>query len=404
MNGASRDGATSGAELLAQEARRSRDELPDVQYGHTDGVIDLTWGHPDPSTFPRDEIAEASGDVLNRRGWQALSYGAPAGAAAVRSAVAAHLTDVDADVSPHAVLITAGSTGALDLVLSLLATRGDVVFVEQPTYFIALRIFADHGLRVVALRGDAGGPDPDELARRAAATTATGAKAFLYLVPTYANPTGKCLPRQRAEALLAAAATGGARVIEDDVYRDTSPDPPASMWSIDPSAVIRLGSFSKSLAPGLRVGFLTATPDLVDRIAGCGVLDSGGGTNHFAAMVVGELIRSGCFGEIVRANVPRYRACRRALVDELDPTAFAYDEPAGGFFVWLRLPENVASHTFVAAARDNGVLVSDGRAFFAEVPDAGYVRVSFSMLDQILLRDGARRLVRTAVELSGPGR
>jgi len=389
----------SGADLLAQEARRSRGALPDVQYGHTDGVIDLTWGHPDPSTFPRDEIAEASRAVLDQWGWQALSYGAPAGAAAVRSAVAGHLSEVDADVAPQAVLITDGSTGALDLVLSLLASPGDVVFVEQPTYYIALRIFADHRLRVVGLPSDADGPDPDELARRAAATTAAGSKAFVYLVPTYANPTGRCLPRARAAALLAAAATGGAVVVEDDVYRDTSPDAPSSMWSIDPATVIRLGSFSKSLAPGLRVGFLTATAELVERIAGCGVLDSGGGANHFAAMVVGELIRSGRFDEIVRANVPRHRSCRAALVDALDPSAFSFDEPAGGFFVWLRLPDGVASHTFVAAARDNGVLASDGSVFFAGEPDAGYVRASFSMLDQVLLREGATRLVRTAREL-----
>jgi 2-aminoadipate transaminase len=401
MNGVSRDGVMSGAELLAHEARRSRDVLPDVQYGHTDGVIDLTWGHPDPSTFAHDEIAEAARDVLDQRGWQALSYGAPAGAAAVRTAVAGHLADVDADVSPHAVLMTAGSTGGLDLVLSLLAVPGDVVFVEQPTYFIALRIFADHGLRVVGLRGDAGGPDPHEFARLAAAAAASGARPFLYLVPTYANPTGRCLPRQRAEALLAAAATSGSTVVEDDVYRDTSPDAPASMWSIDPSAVIRLGSFSKSLAPGLRVGYLTAAPELVDRIAGCGVLDSGGGANHFAAMVVGELIRSGRFGEIVRANHRRHRACRAALVGALDPAVFSFDEPAGGFFVWLRLPPGAKSESFVAAARDNGVLVSDGRVFFAGEPDADYVRVSFSMLDEALLREGATRLVRTATALTG---
>jgi 2-aminoadipate transaminase len=401
MNNARRDGVRSGAELLEQEARRSRDALPDVQYGHTDGVIDLTWGHPDPSTFAHQEIAQATCDVLERRGWQALSYGAPAGAAAVRSAVAEHLSGVDSDVSPRAVLLTAGSTGGLDLVLSLMAVPGDVVFVEQPTYFIALRIFADHGLRVVGLRSDAEGPDPDEFARLAAATTAAGTSAFLYLVPTYANPTGRCLPRQRCQELLAAAATNGVTLIEDDVYRDTSQAPPRSMWSIDPAAVIRLGSCSKSLAPGLRVGYLTATPEVVDRIAGCGVLDSGGGANHFAAMVVGELIRSGRFGEIVRANHPRHRACRAALVDALDPAVFSFDEPAGGFFVWLRLPQGVKSESFVAAAQDNGVLVSDGRVFFAGEPDADYVRVSFSMLDEALLRDGATRLVHTAMALTG---
>jgi 2-aminoadipate transaminase len=407
MNVSRHDGAAtpamSGAALLEAEALRSHAILPDVQYGHTEGVIDLTWGHPDPATFDIEAIGEAMRDLLATRGWQTLSYGAPAGAAVVRTAVADHLCNVDAETSPHSVLITAGSSGALDQVLSLLTTPGDVVFVEQPTYFLALRIFADHGIRVVGLRSDEHGPDPAELAERGAAVLATGRRAFVYLIPTYANPTGHCLGRDRAEALLAAASSVGITVIEDDVYRDTTPNAPASMWSVDPSNVIRLGSFSKSLSPGLRVGFLTATPEVVATFAGCGLLDSGGGANHVAAMLVGEMIHSGRFAEIVHGNHRRLVERRAALVEALDPAVFRFEVPSGGFFVWLRLPDGLGSDRFVDAARADGVLVSNGRYFFAEEPSADYVRLSFSMLDEELLREGAASLTNTAKRLVEAG-
>ena len=395
MNDAKTDG-TSGAELLAAEAMRVRHLLPDVQYGHTEGAIDLTWGHPDPSTFAGDDVAEATATVLGRHGWQALSYGAPAGAASVRTAIADHVSAVDAPVSPHEVLVTAGSSGGLDLVLSLLTRPGDVVLVERPTYFLALKIFADHGLRVIGMAGDHSGPDPDDLRHRATAARDAGANVFVYLVPVFANPTGRCMPLHRMESLLAAATSSGVTVIEDDVYRDTASGAPPSMWSLD-RRVLRLGSFSKSLAPGLRVGYLTATAEVVERFAGCGLLDSGGAANHFAAMVVGELVASGRFGDVVHANHHRYRARRDALVQALDRSLFSFEVPQGGFFLWLGLPAGAASPVVVEAARDAGVLVSDGRLFFADRPDEGFVRASFSMLDDGLLREGALRL-NAAVE------
>lgn len=374
----------------------------DVQFESTVGVVDLTWGHPDPSYLPVDEVAAAAETVLRERGRQALSYGAPAGGASLRNAVAAHLAAAgEGAVDPREVLVTAGASGGIDLVLSLMARPGDVVFVERPTYFLALRIFADHGLEVIGLAGDDEGPIAADLTRRAT-VVGTGAdrRAFFYCIPTFANPTGRSWPERRRRELLETADRCQVVVIEDDVYRDTAAGPPPSMWSIDPSNVIRLGSFSKSLAPGLRVGFLTADRSVVASIEKSGVLDSGGGVNHFAAMVVSELVSSGVFGRIARQAQTRYADRRRALLAAIDPAVLEHRAPDGGFFVWLRVPPDVTSEAFVAAAKANGVLVTDGRPFFAGAPTGEFVRASFSMLDEQQLGIGGELLMRTALARS----
>mgnify|MGYP001471822359 CR=1 FL=1 len=381
----------SGAELLAAEAARQAG-LPDVQYEHTDGVIDLTWGHPDPSCFPAAEIAAAGDTVLATHGWQALTYGAPAGAGRTREAVAELLTRTDTVVRADEVIVTGGSSGALDLLLTVLAVPGDVVFVEQPTYFLALRMFADHRLQAVGLASDEGGPAVDDFASRAAAASAGGRTCFLYLVPTYANPTGRCLPTERRQQLLEIARRDGVHVIDDDVYRDTSASAPPSMWSLDRDTVIRLGSFSKSLSPGLRVGYLTAGREVLARIGGCGFLDSGGGVNHFASMVVAELLHSGRFTGIAASAAERLARRRAALAGALDTGLFTFDVPGGGYFLWLRLPPGVASPAAVAAAQAAGVLVAGNRNFCVDEPAAGALRLSFSMLDEALLAEGAARL------------
>lgn len=383
----------TGAALLAAAAAR-RAGLADVQYEHTDGVIDLTWGHPDPSMFPTAAIAEATDSVLATHGWQALSYGAPSGAGRTRQGIAELLARTDTSVSAEEVIVTGGSSGGLDLLLTVMAVPGDVVFVEQPTYFLALRMFADHGLQVVGLAGDADGPDPDAFAAGAAAARAGGRTAFAYLVPTYSNPTGRCLSAERQQVLLEVARRHGVHVIDDDVYRDTSFDAPASMWSLDRDTVIRLGSFSKSVSPGLRIGYMTAGREVLHRVGGCGVLDSGGGANHFASMIVGELLHSGRFTEIAAAAADRLARRRAALAGALDRDLFSFDVPGGGYFLWLGLPPDVTSSAAVAAARDAGVLVAGDRNFCVDEPADGAVRLSCSLLDETLLVEGAARLNR----------
>ena len=210
--------------------------MSDIQFATSPDVIDLTWGHPDPALLPTADVAVATDRMLQERGWQALTYGAPAGPWSLRAAIAAHLaTGGEGAVDPTEVLITAGASGGLELVLSMYARRRDVVFVEQPTYFLGLKILSDHGVKVVGIASDDEGPDPDDLARRAADSRAKHPerRLFLYCVPTFANPTGRSIGVDRRRALLAVAAEAGVTVIEDDVYRDTAVAAPRSMWSLN---------------------------------------------------------------------------------------------------------------------------------------------------------------------------
>jgi DNA-binding transcriptional MocR family regulator len=164
------------------------------------------------------------------------------------------------------------------------------------------------------------------------------------------------------------------------------------MWSLDRDTVIRLGSFSKSLSPGMRIGFLTAAPAIIDRIGDCGLLDSGGGVNHFASMIVGEMMHSGAFQSVALAGQLRYAERRAALVGALDSSLLRFAVPHGGYFVWVELPEGVPSSRAVAAATAHGVQVADGRNFFVGADDSNAVRLSFSMLSSAELREGAGRL------------
>ena len=287
-------------------------------------------------------------------------------------------------------LITAGSSGGLDLILSLRTVPGDVVFVEQPTYFLALRIFRDHGLRVVGLASDADGPDPDDLARLAREHRADGRTCLLYLVTTFANPTGRCLDRARAEQLLQVAASHGVTVIDDDVYRDTVPSAPPSLHAIDPIGAATRFVLQVDLArPAGRLSRGPSRRRRRDRRMRRARL--GRRQQPLRGDGDGEIIRSGRFDDLLRQGHSRYATRRQALADALRGGPFTFDEPRGGFFVWLRLNEGIDSAAAVAAAQENGVLVSDGRNFFEGEPPAGYLQPLVQHARRGPARGGRRR-------------
>jgi 2-aminoadipate transaminase len=365
------------------------------------GILDLSWGHPALELLPADELQGAAATALDRHGADALGYGRDAGPLPFRELVRARLesTDLRAPLVDE-IVVTAGASHALDLTATLLTSPGDVVLVESPTYHLAVRILRDHPIDLVAVPFDGGGLRVDALGETLARLRASGRRPrVLYTIATFHNPTGATLLDDRRRELVELAATEGLVIVEDDVYRELAYDgpPPASLWSIaQPGVVVRLGSFSKSLAPGLRLGYLTADGPTAARIAGAGLLESGGGIAHFQALVVAAYAASGGYGAHVEVLRTAYRARRDALLASLErhlPAGASWTVPRGGYFTWATLPSRLDAEELLPAAEARGVSYVPGRRFYIDGESGrSALRLAFSRYTPAELGEAARRL------------
>jgi DNA-binding transcriptional MocR family regulator len=393
--------------------------LPLTQFVERPGAIDLGWGHPDPALLPVDELRATAVAVLDRYGPDAVAYGWGAGPGPLIEAVAARLPLVDASgPATDEIVITAGNSWAIDQVATLLTEPGDVVLVESPTYHLALRILRDHPLEIVPVPFDGDGLVVDALpAILAGVRRAGGRPRLLYTVPTFHNPTGVSLSGDRRPRLVELAAAEGLLVVEDDAYRELAYDgpPPPSLWSLAAAAgsrgtVVRLGSFAKSLAPGLRVGYVTADAAIAARFADSGMLDSGGGISHLTSLMVATYAEAGRYATNVERLRAAYRERRDALLGELAdalPRGATWTEPGGGYFTWVTLASGDA-RAALPAVEAAGTGYVGGRVFcpgsrigddlagqgpFASAAARSF-RLSFSRYSPAELREAARRLGR----------
>jgi DNA-binding transcriptional MocR family regulator len=370
---------------------------PIIQNEVAPGLVDLGSGRPFPAALPVAQWRDSQVEALGEYSWQALTYGHNTGPAPLQDWLCERLAATDARAPvPDEVFVTAGASQGIELVSTVLTRPGDVVLVDSPTYHLALRILADRDVELVGVPADDAGLDPAGTAELLHRLRRAGRRVpLLYLVPTFANPTGGCLPPERRAALVELARATGTVVVEDDTYREMAFDGPAppSLWSAGPDAVVRVGSFAKSVGPGLRLGFLTARPEFVRTLADRGYVDSGGGLNHATALAMAVLGRSGRYAAHVAEIRSRYRTHRDALVAALRAEAPALDPvpPRGGWFLWLRAPGSATE--LLAAARARGVSFVPGPAFHAgRAGGADRLRLSFSMYDPGVLAEGARRL------------
>lgn len=375
--------------------------LPDVQYELRPGVIEFRWGHPDLALLPTTSMAQAAARALTQGGIAALSYGAEQGPGTLIAQVCAWLGRHEGTApAAEQVYITAGVSQALDLLCTLWTQPRDIALVESPVYHLALRIFRDHGLDLRPVAADEQGVIPDALAAALANLHRQGRQPrFFYTVPTFGNPTAAVLPLGRRQAIAALAQKADLLILEDDVYRrlwyDAPPPPPLA--ALAPANVVRLGSFSKVLAPGLRLGWLVAPAEIVRRCAGAGLNDSGGGVSHFTAHVVAAFMELGWLDPHIEELRAVYRQRRDALLAALAaelPPGCRCQTPAGGFFAWVRLPEGCDSAALLPAAEAAGLSYVPGARFFADGSGARYLRLAFSLLAPEELAEGARRLGR----------
>jgi DNA-binding transcriptional MocR family regulator len=370
-----------------------------------DGFVEFAFGEPDPALLPVGLVREAAVEALGTGGAAALAYGSSPGPAALRAAIAARTSAREGlGLTADDILVSGGNSQALGQVMTLLTEPGDVVFVECPTYNLALGIIADHPVEVRGVPMDVEGLQVDALAALVREARAGGRRPrLLYTIPTFHNPSGMSLSGPRRAALLQLACREDLILVEDDVYRELAYDgeAPPALRALDPEApVVRLGSFSKSLAPGLRLGWFDAPPALRRRLAADGVLESGGCVSQFPAHVVAALLEGGAYdthiGELRRAYGAR-RDGLAATLTEVLPRGCSFSTPAGGFFVWLTLPEGLRSSELLEAAEGRRVGFAPGRRFRTDGEDRD-LRLAFSLYDEASLSEGARRLAAAVAE------
>ncbi len=360
------------------------------------GMIDLGIGQPSPALLPVDTLAEAADHCTRQPGRVLLSYGAEQGDPGFRAALAGFLTGIyGGTVDPARLLVTNGASQAIDLVCTLFSRPGDAILVEEPTYFLARKIFADHGLNPVALP-----MDEDGLVVEGVQDALDRVRpAFLYTIPTYHNPTSRCLSAERRQALARLSRERNLTVIADEVYHplaytDTPPPPLAAAIDAAPN-IVSIGSFSKILAPGLRLGWLQAAPAVIERIVRCGLLDSGGGLNPFTSGVVRSALEIGgvdrALGRLRQTYAARLKAMGAALRAHL-PAGVRLIEPAGGFFVWLTLPEGTDTTALRTTAQGRHVDFMPGPRFSSTGGLKNCLRLSFAYYDTPDLVRGVERL------------
>lgn len=359
------------------------------------GVISLAGGLPSPDTFPVEAMREAAERVLRDSPREALQYAASEGHGPLREWVAGELNAQGLHVDASQVLITTGSQQGLDLVGKILIDAGSRVAVESPTYLGALQAFAPYEPAFVSVPCDDDGPLPDAL------DLARGSR-FLYALPNFQNPSGRCMGAARREALVARAQQLGLPIVEDNPYGDLwfdapPPAPLASRWS---EGIVYLGSFSKVLAPGLRLGYVVAPKALYPKLLQAKQA-ADLHTPSFNQRVVYEVIRNGFLREHVPTIRARYKAQRDAMREALEqhmPRNCRYKVPIGGMFFWVELPEGADAMALLPHAVDNGMAFVPGAAFYADNPRPNTLRLSFVTVAPDKIRQGVAALARTIEE------
>jgi DNA-binding transcriptional MocR family regulator len=358
-------------------------------------VISFAGGLPAPELFPAELIADAFSSALAPTvAARALQYSATDGDPQLRTLLAARFSGRGLATQADDVLVTTGSQQALALVSSVLVDPGDVVLVENPSYLAALQCFAFAGAQLVAVACDDQGLDPDALP----ALIAEHAPKFLYIVPTFQNPTGRTLPAARRARLAEVAAEHGLWIVEDDPYGELRYDGEAlAPIASHPGAgdrTITVSSLSKVLAPGLRLGWLRAPQAILRPLT----IAKQAADLH-TSTVDQHAARIALQATDLDAHIDRlcvaYRHRRDAMLDGLPralPAGSTFNRPDGGMFVWARLPPDWDADELLRTALEHDVAFVPGYPFFAQDPDARTLRLSFTTHTPSEISEGLRRL------------
>ena len=360
-------------------------------------IVSLAGGSPFVSALPLDAVGEMVGRLIASHGKDALQYCTAQGDMTLREQICEVMSLEGIRAHPDEVVVTVGSQQALDLITRIFVDPGDVVLAEAPSYVGALGAFAAYQAEVVHVAMDESGIVPEALAAAIDRLAAAGRRVkFLYTVPSFHNPAGVTMAASRRLEVLRICEQAGLLVVEDNPYGllgfEGEPLPPLRSHTRD--GVVYLGSFSKTIAAGLRVGWAVAPPPVRDRLvlaAESAVLCH----PSFAQLTVREYLATQPWQEQIKAFRELYRARRDAMLDALAgamPPGCGWTSPGGGFFVWLRLPAGIDAKAMLPRAISARVAYVPGTGFFADGSGAGHARLSYSLPEPGQITEGVRRL------------
>ncbi len=365
-------------------------------------VISFAGGVGAPELFPADDIRKRLQSILRSDGAGALGYGHRRGHPPLRASIAQILTAQGIPTHPEHVLITSGSQQGLSLVARLLLRPGDAVLVESPTYCGAIDLFRSLDVRLVGIPVDEQGMQVEQVEDALRRTM----PRLIYTIPTFHNPTGTCMSGQRRRLLVALADRHNIPILEDDFVGDLRYDGRAqpALKALDPGGrVIYAGTFSKMLMPGLRVGFLVAEGPVYERLVELKRV-SDLATSNLMQQALEACICVGCYQAHLRRACRIYRRRRDAMVEALArhlPPGAQWLTPAGGLFLWLRLPYDLRAESLYSLAAEEGVTFVPGSLFFPGEQPQPYIRLNFAANPPEVVEEGVRRLGRAIKRIMG---
>jgi DNA-binding transcriptional MocR family regulator len=360
-------------------------------------VVSLAGGMPYVQALPMDQMADIAATVLRQRGAQALQYGSGQGDVRLREQILEVTAEVGVHAHPDDIIVTTGSQMAIDLVTRTFCDPGDVVLVESPSYVGALGVFRAYQCDVIHVPMDDDGLIPTALQETIDSVRTSGKRIkLIYTIPSFHNPAGVTQPSERRREILQIAQSAGIAVLEDDPYGllGFEGEPPRALRADDDQGVIYLGSFSKTIASGLRVGWAVAPHGVREKL----VLAAEAATlcpSNYAQLTVSEYLATQPWREQIKSFQEVYRERRDALLESLQammPSGTRWTIPAGGFYSWVTLPDGLDATAMLPRAIAELVAYVPGTGFYVDGQGAANLRLSYCYPDPERIREGVRRL------------
>ena len=365
----------------------------------SDGIIDLAWGHPSDNLHPLDALKPAIDAIFVNKEISALQYSGYQGYGPLIGSLSQYLSEDKSYtriIKPEELYIGYGASHGLDLACTLFTGEGNTVLVEEPSYYLVRQILIDHRLNIVGVPTDSEGMKIENLEQ--IIDSYKGNVKLLYLIPSFHNPMGSVMSLERREKIIDLADKHDILIAADEAYHLLyyGDPPPPTMATLDDSrkgCVVSLGSFSKILAPGIKLGWIQANPDIVDKFTNSGSNFSGG-NNNFSGAIVDIAIRKGILAKHVNHLKNTYKS-RMEIMSSALKTRIPEAEflmPQGGYYFWIKFPEEIDANVLEKLAFNQGVTLRPGVAFSGQNLFSNCIRLCFALSDIEDITEGINRL------------